>query len=785
MTVTQGLEADEICVVPAPITILRGETVGLGVIGKKMGKSIGNITGISHVTWQSDNPQIARIEGPAVTGVKTGQANLTASVGSMTSRPATVSVVDAISDRLRADPNGLRLIVGQSVRIGSDMAISRGDMDVSDMCDVRSLRPECVRYVPETKSLVGLAPGPGQVDFTLGDKVVRVPVEVLPAGVVTADDGEVRIEPASTILAPGQAEALRVYVGNVDRTGSAVLASSDAKVVMIQGDLACAVGPGKAEITATFPGSPASGRAYVTVNNEEITGLNAPEFMYLSVGDSNRLVVIGAASCGLHELYPQKDLKLSVGGQAPGSISLPGGNWVKGEAVGQATVEIDWRGKLKAQTAVVVTNDPWTDLQISPAETTINPGEAVRYEVTANRGGLLRTVGPEQGVQLAVGDANVAQVLDQMNVGGKQEGRTTVVARLGNLTAEATLNVVASTSIPPGVDRDRIIIRPPGAIRSDDGTYTFRERVETAPGVRVEHVDPSAARLVVAPDPLGLWVGETGKLGSVRLDPGAGQTLFPVESKVTAPEGQSVVKVEGDAIHAVSKGSAQLTVTATDPQYKGLSASVAVQVDNPDALSIEPADMTLQVGETTPLVTVTGKGPDGTTYQAPALVESQDEKVLVATPEAPGHFQAKAMGRTQLKATYKGADVFATVTVKGNRFMEVKATPNAGEKDFDVSIEVLAAESEGPLEYRVYTGRYARGHLDAQRAEGQSRRVELRTSKLSLRPARHALSLDDRGPGHEDEDGPAVSADLPGDGENRARREQIRSWHFQMNVIGI
>ena len=149
------------------------------------------------------------------------------------------------------------------------------------------------------------------------------------------------------------------------------------------------------------------------------------------------------ASCGVHELYPQKDLKLSVGGQNAGSISLPGGNWVKGEAVGQATVEIDWRGKLKAQTAVIVTNDPWTDLQISPAETTINPGEAVEYEVTANRGGLLRMVGPEQGVQLAVGDANVAQVLDQLNVGGKQEGRTTVVARLGNLTAEATLNVVA------------------------------------------------------------------------------------------------------------------------------------------------------------------------------------------------------------------------------------------------------------------------------------------------------------------------------------------------------
>jgi hypothetical protein len=651
-------------------------------------------------------------------------------------------VVDAISDPLRADPNGLRLVVGQSVRIGSDMAISRGDMDVSEMCGVASLRPECVRYVPETRSLLAVAPGPGQVDFTLGDKVVRVPVEVLPAGVVTTDDGKVRIEPASTILAPGQAEALRVYVGNVDRTGSAILASSDPKVVMIQGDLACAVGPGKAEITATFPGSPASGRAYVTVNNEEITELKPPEVMYLSVGDSNRLVVMGAASCGVHELYPQKDLKLSVGGQAPGSISLPGGDWVKGEAVGQAAVEVDWRnGKLKAQTAVTVTNDPWSDLQISPAETTINPGEAVRYEVTANRGGLLRTLGPEQGVQLAVGDTNVAQVLDQMNVGGKREGRTTVVVRLGNLTAEATLNVVAGTAIRPGVVAGGgVIEQPPDVIITKDGERVFRTGpavIETEPGVRVEHVDPAAARLVVAPDPLGLWVGETGKLGSVRLDPGGGQTSFPVEYKMTAAEGQSVVKVEGDAIHAVSKGSAQLTVTATDPQYKGLSTTVAVQVDNPDTLSIEPADMTLQVGETTPLVTVTGKGPDGATYQAPALVESQDEKVLVATPEAPGHFQAKAMGQTQLKATYKGANVFATVTVTGKRFVDVKITPNMKEKekDFDVTVEVLAAASEGPLEYRVYTeGDTPKDTWTPNEPQGESRRVVLTSPKLAYGP---------------------------------------------------
>ena len=141
------------------------------------------------------------------------------------------------------------------------------------------------------------------------------------------------------------------------------------------------------------------------------------------------------------------------------------------------------------------------------------------------------------------------------------------------------------------------------------------------------------ARLVVAPDPLVLWTGETGKLGSVRLDPGSEQTTFPVEYKLTAPEGQGVVAVNGQEVKGLAPGNTQLTVTAADEQHKGLSTTVAVQVVNPDKLSIEPADITLQVGETTPPITVTATGADGTTYQAPALVESQDENVLVGTPE--------------------------------------------------------------------------------------------------------------------------------------------------------
>jgi len=87
----------------------------------------------------------------------------------------------------------------------------------------------------------------------------------------------------------------------------------------------------------------------------------------------------------------------------------------------------------------------------------MHPGEAMSYEVTAMKGGQRRVLGPDQGIQLAVGDANVAQVLDGLNVGANHPGRTAVIAKLGPLTAEASLDVtagevVAGTTLAPRDD---------------------------------------------------------------------------------------------------------------------------------------------------------------------------------------------------------------------------------------------------------------------------------------------------------------------------------------------
>jgi len=231
---------------------------------------------LGNIAWQSSDPQVARVDGPAVTAMARGEGTVTAKLGPIVSAAAPFSVVDSIADGLVIDPGVLRIRVGQSARIGTDLAVLRGRMDLSSRCDVTPALPGVVQYVRETHSLVGVSPGASAVAFTSGDKLANLMVEVVPSG--GPIDGEVVVEPSSGNLAPGQALDLRVYVVTadgyrIDRTNSAVLSSSDPGTVMIQGNLACALASGTAEISATLPGTQNTGMAHVSVNNETITDL--------------------------------------------------------------------------------------------------------------------------------------------------------------------------------------------------------------------------------------------------------------------------------------------------------------------------------------------------------------------------------------------------------------------------------------------------------------------------------------------------------------------------------
>ena len=825
--VVDQVDVDQIRIAPSPVNLQPGESYALEIEGFKANRSIGVITSLGNVTWQSDNPAIAGMSGSTVTGLSAGQARVTARFAQIASPPADVHV-GMIAEGLVADNPAIRIFVGQGIRIGTDLRIARGEdrneMDVSRLCGVSPAFPEVVQYIPETQSLVGRSPGVSAVAFTLGDKLTNVMVEVVsPTGGVI--DGMVQVEPSSSNLAKGQALPLRVFVvdprtgARIDRTDSAVLASSDPAAVVIRGNLACALQPGAAEITATVQGAQQTGKAHVAVNNEAITDLVVePPYARMSVRDVQRLRILGRAASGTYELFPQPELTITAAGQNPGAIRISGTNEIDAVAPGNAVAAVDFQQRLRRDVSVEVGDDVLADLRIEPAEATAHPGQPLRYRVTAMQGGRLRVLGPEHGVNLFVENPQVAQAIPgELSVVAREVGRTAVIARLGDRQAEAFLYVEPGTGgiVGPDVivdgpgDRifdlghrggthgrrwdgtrwvtdegigyhgpDGVVVAPPGVgerlrfrpevVRLDPnspptgfrvfevlGDGSDGRDVTDDPGlefqvpptdsvVTVQRIDGrpvlqptgqlgqshvaarlgemfatpmlvsvgdmppglvgGAGRLIVEPNPLVVWSGEVSPFGRVLLDPGGGQPLRPVDYRIAQVLDPTKVEAAGDQmLRGKEPGTTQVVVAVVDPTgiYDGVSATATVQVVSAGRIWIVPPTVSLEIGQQTPRLAVMTQGQDGLAYEVPATLQSMDPNVLAPDPQFPDRFVARSLGGTEIRATYRGKDAFASVSISGRRFEQVEGKLDPATDDFSVILEVLAAASENPLEYRV------------------------------------------------------------------------------------
>ena len=512
VTVSGQVEIDQIVLRPSPATILPGETVTLEAIGQKGGKSVGSLAGFGKVVWKSADERIARISGPTVTGAKLGQTTVTAQFGSVTSQPAVVEVVDSVADRLTIDPRRIEMVVGESRQIGSDVIVSRGNVDVSRLCSVGCSPSSVVEYRRDTNSLVAVAPGVAVVAVACGDKIAHATVEVLPArGTIR---GEVIVEPGAATLAPGQAIALRVYVidsqgTRYDRTGSAVLRSSDPERVKVLGPYAMAISSGTAQILAAVPGCDRTGKAFLTVADEKLIDVFVePSSLVMSVGERIDLRIMGRSASGTHPLFAQPGLITSVGGPNPAAVRVSGTSQVEAVMPGQAEVGVAWQGQPVGKVSVVVTADRLTDLTITPSVQNIEVGDRVAYSVTGMRGGRRRLLGPEDGLQLYVSRPDVGRVVDATSVRGISPGRTLVTAQVGSQQVEASLIVAPEGSHVVLRDRrGRIIKRIRGYERvvlpDDVVTYSGSSYVEGAPSAGV-------VALQFMPDVLRLPLGSAG-----------------------------------------------------------------------------------------------------------------------------------------------------------------------------------------------------------------------------------------------------------------------------------
>ena len=634
LDVTGDHKLDRIEVGPAATTLTIGEAVTLRATGFVGGHSIGDVTDWADLVWKSRTPNVLRADGPSVSALAPGRGGITAQLGPIISEPAEVTVVaDATGlagTPLKA-PAQIDILVDQTLHLGDDVPVTRGEADVSASVGVTVAAPDLLGFNERSRTLTGRAPGRTDVVFTLGGSRVTMIVHVHAAPALSGATTVV-VEPGTDTLAVGEDRQLRVYlVGKLgeklDRTESALLSVASGDALTLTGATVTGLKAGAGEIQARLPGVAEPGRATFQVREEEISELTvSPNPMTLAVGARRRLQITGRGPARRIDLGAHPDLKVEVVG-APGTIEVVDGDEVVGLAPGGAAVRLSWRGRAEARVVVQVTGEALAGLRIEPKVATVAAGQSITFRVVGERGGALVPSGADDGVELAVSQASVALVDAGLTVRGVAPGTTEVFARLGTARAMARLSVTAAAEpegAPPPKARAKALAFRPSSLTLTLGTAGQRVLVETmmddgtsvdasqdalvtiddpklvearktpsgtllkplAVGqtqataslgdmkttqpvlIRIVEADRALARIQATPAPLLIRVGDATGFGKVEVAPAPGQPRVEVAYRVSSVDG-GVAAVEGrDSLRGIKAGRGRATLKVVDPGGK-------------------------------------------------------------------------------------------------------------------------------------------------------------------------------------------------------------------------
>lgn len=669
--VVEEVDFASLAIEPSSVRLAVGERVTLRVQGfsgqKDNPLDVGDITALPSLTWKSDHPEIVAGDGPTLAGVSVGQAKVTVTAGKAS---ATIDVevlpADGVSaDELAVRPAVLQLRVGESKWLGTDITVHRGGVDVTEQAEAASSSPEIVRYNSDLRFVEGVLPGRAVIDLNVGGHTASLPVEVSPAAAI--ENGRIVVEPASGKLAVGESLSLRVLVVGedgqmVDRTGSAVLKSSDDKVLAVAGSKITGVAAGEATVTASLLGI-GEAEAKFTVIAEQITAIRiVPSPVRLSVGERKTLKIEAAGPNGRIQLSSHPDLSVTVSGGDTGAVELQGLE-VRGISPGKATLQASWQGVQSKPVEVIVTDDPITGLRIDPPTARIVVGDEEAFRVYVRRGKAEQLVTAADNLQISVSDTSVASVNADQSVRGLSPGSTTVTAQLGSKRATARLNVVKEGAGGIVTGGSSLNGRRPrrgggGVARPSRGRGGIRGGFPGfGPGGNSPVELPPGLQFI--PDVLTLQLGLPGapvRLVNVARN-GAVEDVLPLAKLEVSPEeGKNVVGLEFTAAGPVfvpkKVGEAEIRARVGNRVTDAPLRVVVVDPSEPPPgtaparLLVQPDPLRLNVGQSARLGRVQYVPSVGPAHEVPYTVTSKDEKIVTADKD--GTLHGMAAGNTLL-----------------------------------------------------------------------------------------------------------------------------------------
>ncbi|WP_242392115.1 Ig-like domain-containing protein [Anaeromyxobacter oryzisoli] len=621
---------------PAAPVVGVGETVALRCLGATAAGPEVDVTGLS--TWASDRVDVATVTVGALTGVKLGTAQLTATFGGFTAQ-ATATVANqppALVGLELTLPAGATIAVGSARRVDARAVYADGSRKtVTPFAVFASSAPSVLAFAGRSGWYEALAQGSATVTGSWSGMTASATVTVGPDGIAAlVIDPAPQLVPAGDVL-PLRATAVHKSGTTEDVTASAVWTTDAPQVAAVEPTtgVATAMSAGSAVVRASYAGVSAASIL-------QVTGSTASQ---LSIDRTTETLVVGGTSW------------------LSGTLSFPDATSAQADQVVQATV---------ADPAVVaVEREPDGYLRyraLAAGSTTV----AVRA------GGLTQTVTVQVLAPTALWLESSLPLVAGLT--------TNVYATASAGTATASVGELASwSSDAPSIvevvyglrGQPRLVAHAPGTAKL---TLSFG-------GVS------TTATVTVIPVPASIEVTPSSALLAVTQNQVFTATAH-LASGEAVPVGDAVEWVMDDPpVGYFGYGG----FTATRPGTSAVIATVAgvagraevVVQESLYALSLEPALANGAVGPyTLPQGTTAKFSADGYSYHSgwnpDVAVAWSSSNQAVATfstdPAKPGELTAVGPGTTTITATYAvsgGTAVTASATVYVAPLRSLAASP--------------------------------------------------------------------------------------------------------------
>lgn len=534
----------------------------------------------TQVSWQVDAQRVA-LEGSVARGRQPGDAELTASLGSL-SATARVEVLNAVLTSLVMAPPA-HLPLGASwqpvvTAYWSDGTVS----DVSSLVGW-SIDDPAVASVSPSGLVTALQLGETRLRGVFGAHTVDALLRVSAAAVV-----ELRVDPSSLRLVRGSSASLRPSLRFTDGSSfvapaqSCAWSSSDVAVASVSADgRVTAQRLGAANVTVTCLG--ATRAVHVVVPDVAVTALViSPSHPSIPAGFGQHVAVEGQLSDGTSQDLTQSALWTTG---AP-SVAIVTDAVVSALRVGTTSLTARFDG-VEASTTITVTPAVLSSLSVSPGIVRTRPGVDLTLVASGQfSDGSARVVtndaqwnSSNSAVATVVGGVLRAHTIGQAQLTVTLAGRSAVVA----VDVEAPSLVSITVSAPPSLPVGRSFALDLQGHLSDGSTVSLTSLAQwtsSAPAI----ASPVAGRLLAASAGTAVITAQV-----------AGFTTSFTVAVTSATPAALVVE---SAANSMGRGEV-VALTAwlyfTDGSRFDVSAEVSWQSQSPEVVSVAPSGAALGV----------------------------------------------------------------------------------------------------------------------------------------------------------------------------------------------